>query len=48
MGKKIYWQSPKSFDPHISPMVRFVVEGVAKLVFVSVGAEADDSPAPTL
>ena len=37
-----------AFDPHISSMVRFVVDRVAKLVlFVSV-AEADDSPAPTL
>ena len=36
------------FDPHISSIVRFVVDRVAKLVlFVSV-AEADDSPAPTL
>ena len=37
-----------AFDPHISSIVRFVVDCVAKLVlFVSV-AEADDSPAPTL
>ena len=37
-----------AFDPHISSIVRFVVDHVAKLVlFVSV-AEADDSPAPTL
>ena len=37
-----------AFDPHISSIVRFVVDRVAKLVlFVSV-AEADDSPAPTL
>ena len=36
-----------AFDPHISSIVRFVVDRVAKLVlFVSV-AEADDSPAPT-
>ena len=36
-----------AFDPHISSIVRFVVDCVAKLVlFVSV-AEADDSPAPT-
>ena len=37
-----------AFDPHISSIVRFVVDRVAKLVlFVSV-AEADYSPAPTL
>ena len=37
-----------AFDPHISSIVRFVVDRVAKLVlFVSV-AEADDSPAPIL
>ena len=37
-----------AFDPHISSIVHFVVDCVAKLVlFVSV-AEADDSPAPTL
>ena len=37
-----------AFDPHISSIVRFVVDCVAKLLlFVSV-AEADDSPAPTL
>ena len=37
-----------AFDPHISSIVRFVVDRVAKLVlFVSV-AEADDSPGPTL
>ena len=36
------------FDPHISSIVRFVVDRLAKLVlFVSVH-EADDSPAPTL
>ena len=36
-----------AFDPHISSIVRFVVDHVAKLLlFVSV-AEADDSPAPT-
>ena len=37
-----------SFDPHISAIVRFVVDGFADLVFVSVVVEADDSPAPTL
>ena len=37
-----------AFDPHISAIVRFVVDRFAKLVlFVSV-AEADDLPAPTL
>ena len=37
-----------AFDPHISSIVRFVVDHVAKQVlFVSV-AEADDSAAPTL
>ena len=37
-----------AFDPHISSIVRLVVDRVAKLVlFVSV-AEADDSPTPTL
>ena len=37
-----------AFDPHISSIVRVVVERVAKLVlFVSV-AEVDDSPAPAL
>ena len=37
-----------AFDSHISSIVHFVVDRVAKLVlFVSV-AEADDSPAPTL
>ena len=37
-----------AFDTHISSIVCFVVDRVAKLVlFVSV-AEADNSPAPTL
>ena len=37
-----------AFDPHISSIICFAVDRVAKLVlFVSV-AEADDSPAPTL
>ena len=37
-----------AFDPHISSIIRFVVDHVAKLaLFVSV-VEADDSPAPTL
>ena len=37
-----------SFLSHISAIVHFVVDGVAKLVFVSGSVEADDSPAPTL
>ena len=37
-----------AFDPHISAIVRFVVDRVAKLVlFVSI-VEGNDSPAPTL
>ena len=37
-----------AFDPHISSIICFVVDRLAKLVlFVSV-AEADDSSAPTL
>ena len=37
-----------AFDPHISSIVRFMVDRAAKLVlFVSV-AEADDLQAPTL
>ena len=35
-------------NPHISANVRLVVDRVAKLVFVSVIVEADDSPAPIL
>ena len=37
-----------AFDPHISSIVRFVVDHVAKLVFFVSVAEADDSPAATL
>ena len=37
-----------AFDPHISSIVRFVVDRVAKLVLFLSVAEADDSPAPTL
>ena len=37
-----------AFDPHISSIVRFVVDRVAKLVLFVSAAEADDSPAPTL
>ena len=37
-----------AFDPHISSIVRFVVDRVAKLVLFVSDAEADDSPAPTL
>ena len=29
-------------------MIRFVVDGVAKIVFVLVAVEPDDSPAPAL
>ena len=29
-----------SFDPHISPIVHFVVDSVAKLVFIWVALEA--------
>ena len=37
-----------AFDPHISSIVRFVVDRVAKLVLSVSAAEAEDSPAPTL
>ena len=37
-----------AFDPHISSIVRFTVDRVAKLVLFESVAEADDSPAPTL
>ena len=43
-----YWESSQVFDSHIFAVVRFVVEGVAKIIFVSVVVEVDDSPAPTL
>ena len=43
-----YGESPQVFDPHISAIVCFVVDGVTKLIFVSVVVEVDDSPAPTL
>ena len=36
------------FDPRISEIDRFVVDGVTKLVFVSYVVEPDDSPVPTL
>ena len=41
MGQKtqIYWESPQVFDSHIFAIVRFVVDGFAKLVFVSVVVE---------
>ena len=48
MERKIYWESSHIFNPHITAIVRFVVEGVAKLVFVSVVIKAGDSPASTL
>ena len=37
-----------AFDPHISSIVRFVVDRIAKLVLFGSVAEADDSSAPTL
>ena len=37
-----------AFDPHISSIVRFLVDLVAKLVLFVLVAEANDSPAPTL
>ena len=37
-----------AFDPHISSIVRFVVDRLAKLVLFVSAAEAYDSPAPTL
>ena len=37
-----------AFDRHISSIVRFVVDRLAKLVLFLSVAEADDSPAPTL
>ena len=46
--QQIYWESPQVFDADISAFVRFVVDDVAKLVFVSVVIEAEDSPAPAL
>ena len=46
--QQIYWESSDVFGSHIPAIVRFVVDGVAKPVFVSVVLEADDSPAPVL
>ena len=37
-----------AFSPHVSSVVRFVVDRLAKLVLFASVAEADDSPAPTL
>ena len=37
-----------AFDPHISSIVRFVVDRVAQLVLFVPVAEVDDSPASTL
>ena len=45
--KKIYWEYPRVSTPYIYAIL-VVVDNVAKLVFVSVVVEADDSPAPTL
>ena len=39
--QQIYFEFLQVFYPHISAMVRFVVDGVTKLVFVSVTVEAD-------
>ena len=46
--QKIYWESPQVFDPHISGIVGFVVDGFAKLIFASVVVEVVDSHAPNL
>ena len=46
--QQIYWESPQVYDANISAMVLFVVDGVAKLTFVSVFVEAEDSPASAL
>ena len=43
--KHVFWESPQVFDDHVSAIARFVVDGVAKRVFVSLVVEADDSPA---
>ena len=37
-----------AFDPHISSIVRFVVDRVVKLILLVSVAEADDSSAPTI
>ena len=39
MEKNSKWESPQVFYPHVLTIVRFVVDGVAKLVFVSVIVE---------
>ena len=44
---QIYRESPQVFDPHISAIVRFVSDCVAKLLYVPVLVE-DYLPAPTL
>ena len=46
--KQIYLESPEIFDPHISAVVRIVVDSVAKLIFVSIVVKTDDLPASTL
>ena len=46
--QQIYWESLQAFNPHISAIVCFMVDGVAKLIFVSAVAKAEDSPAPSL
>ena len=45
---QVYWEFPQVFDPHVSAIIRFVVDGAAKLVLVSVAVETNDSPEPTL
>ena len=46
--QQIYWESPQAFNLNISAIVHFVVDDGAKLVFLLVIVEADDSTAPTL
>ena len=46
--EQIYWESSEDFATLIFAIIYFVVDGVAKLVFVSVVVKADNSPAPTL
>ena len=46
--QQIYWESLQAFNPHISAIVCFMVDGVAKLIFVSVAEEPEDSPALSL
>ena len=48
MRHRLPWFFYVAFEPHISSIVRFVVDRLAKLVFFVSVAEADDSPAATL